>query len=452
MALNLSRNTQVFFSTNNNYTTGTGFTSANTQELQVMDGYSLTQNTDAQTIQISEAGVAPVRGQRSFNTALQPVDWEITTYIRPRKASNIVKADESVLWNALAGAQAIGIAKPVASAALATTVITYTSTAHGFLVGDYVVVAGYTGASEVQYNGMFYVNATAANTFSVDCLDVRNSFSDLTGGTATPTVTTAVGLATATKASWGEATGFSMAAFSGSNVHQLQSFTLIFKIDNTFYRVQNAAIDNATIDFGIDQIAQVKWAGKGTLVTELTGSELTTSTAYANAATSANFITNKLSTLTFKAGIRGTGTTYSLPITGGNINIQNNLSYLTPALLGIVNTPIGYFTGTRAISGALTAYLRTGSGFAADLLNTLLTNASTATEPKYKIQVELGGSTNATKIEFEMNGAFLQIPTVDVQDVVQTNINFTAEGFSEGANAVYDLERKNELFVKYYSA
>lgn len=443
MALNLSRNTKVYFSTN---TAATGFTAANTQELQVMDGYTLTQNTDAQTIQLNESGAAPSRGQRSFNTALQPVEWEISTYIRPRKATNITTADEKVLWNALAGAQAMGTIKPITSAARSTTIVTYTCTAHGFVAGDYVVVAGYT-AGEAEWNGHFKVATSAsANTFTVDFADTANDFPQ-------PVATTAVQTAAAaTKGQWGESTAFAMNAFAASNVHQLQAFTLIFKIDNTYYRVQNAAIDNATIDFGIDQIAMVKWAGKGTLLTELTGTGTTEiATSATTAVTTANFITNKLSTLTFKAGIKGTGSSYSIPITGGQLTIANNLNYLTPELLGTVNTPIAYFTGTRAISGSLNAYLRTGTLESGGLLASLLANAATSIEPKYQIQVELGGLANSTRVEFLMNGAMVQLPTVDVQDVVQTVINFTGQGFDDGTQN-YNIERKNELVIKYYSA
>lgn len=453
MALNLSRNTKVYFSTN---TATTGFTAANTFELQVMDGYSLNQNTDAQTIQLNEAGAAPSRGQRSFNTALQPVEWEISTYIRPRKASSIATCDERFLWNALAGAQAIGVVgtqKAITSAAKTGTTGTYTSTAHGFVVGDYVAVAGYT-AGEAEWNGHFYVMATAANTFSVDFTDVRNAMPDLNATATTgPVATTAVQTAAAaTKGQWGESTAFAMGAFAASNVHQLQAFTLIFKIDNTYYRVVSSAIDSATIDFGIDQIAQVRWAGRGTQLLELTGAGTTEiATSAVAPTTSANFITNKLSTLTFKKGIKGNSTTYSIPITGGSLTIANNLSYLTPALLGTVNTPVGYFTGTRAISGNLTAYLRTGTTEAGGVLADLLANASSSIEPKYQIQVELGGLTNSTRVDFLMNSAMLQIPAVDVQDVVSTTINFTAQGADDGTQN-YNIEKKNELFVRYYSA
>ena len=85
MALNLVRNSRVFFTSNVDSSTGvvatTGFTAANTYEIQVLDGFTFSQNTNADTVTISEAGVAPVRGQRAFNTSLAPVDFSFSNYL-----------------------------------------------------------------------------------------------------------------------------------------------------------------------------------------------------------------------------------------------------------------------------------------------------------------------------------------------------------------------------------
>jgi hypothetical protein len=69
----------------------------------------------------------------------------------------------------------------------------------------------------------------------------------------------------------------------------------------------------------------------------------------------------------------------------------------------------------------------------------------------------MGGASNATRVEFEMPGAKLQIPTVDVQDVVSTTINFKAQAhettYSGNATPVnFDLTKSNELMLRYYSA
>jgi len=115
MAVNLIRNSKVYFTTSLN-SDGTvnfaGCSASNTFELQVLDGMSFSQNTTTETITLNEAGATPSRGQRSFNTAIEPVEFSFSTYIRPNfveaGATDNLTAEESVLWNALMGANAIG--------------------------------------------------------------------------------------------------------------------------------------------------------------------------------------------------------------------------------------------------------------------------------------------------------------------------------------------------------
>ena len=116
--------------------------------------------------------------------------------------------------------------------------------------------------------------------------------------------------------------------------------------------------------------------------------------------TTAKYITNKLSTVAVTKNIGGTGagnTAYTLALTGGNITIANNINYVTPANLGVVNTPIGYFTGSRSITGTINAYLRTGATNTAGLLSDILTTSQTSAETKFKLNIAVGGSSNAVK-------------------------------------------------------
>ena len=48
---------------------------------------------------------------------------------------------------------------------------------------------------------------------------------------------------------------------------------------------------------------------------------------------------------------------YNLTLTGGNITISNNISYLVPEELGSVNVPIEHVTGGRTVNGNFTCYL-----------------------------------------------------------------------------------------------
>lgn len=368
MAVNLLRNTKVFFTTNLDsdlkVDTTTAFTAADTFEIQVLDGFSFSQNTTTETVELNEAGATPNRGQRAFNTALDPVEFSFSTYMRPKLDGTVV-CEESVLWNALAQG--------------------------------------------------------------------RDSAAAWTAGTP------------------------STLTFTGSNKHQLAAFGMIMIVDGVTYLIDNCALDQASIDFGLDALATIAWTGRGTALRQLTGvtydggtgafTGFTAGSVAEPKVTDAKFIANKLSVVSIKAGINDTTTMLALPITGGNITIANNLTYLTPANLGIVNQPVTYFTGTRAVSGSLNCYLR-GTGTSGTILNDLLTGADQEIAPAYTTKIQIGGS-SGTYVEMLMPAAMLSIPTINAEQVVSTTMNFVAHANTAGA---YDIEAANELSISYNAA
>lgn len=473
MSFNLVRNSRVFFTTNVNgfgVVQTTGLTNSNTYELQVLDGFSFSQNTQSETVTLNEGGATPVRGQRSFNTALDPVDFSFSTYLRPRLDSGMITAEEGVLWNAVAGATAIGsatltdgvfadITRGSTSASSATITLTGL-TATNLTVGQVYAVGGVTGTYADEWNTPVTVTAIdlGADTVTVDYLTAPSVAAGLT-------VTTATGFSLDTGA-WSSNAGSAIVHFGGSNKHQLQTFGMIFIVDGVSYAVDNCALDQASIDFGLEAIGMVAWTGKGTALRQLAATTVTTGatptfsgglTGTAKGkVTTAPYIANKLSTMRLISNIGGvSGTSYAIAITGGNLTVANNLTYLTPANLGTVNTPITYFTGTRAISGNVTAYLRGGSGNpTSQLLSDMLASSATDTDPKFYIQIEVGGSTNPVRLELEMNAAMLTIPTVNVEQVISTQINFTAQAHTAAyaSTSDYDIGNSNELLVRYYAA
>jgi hypothetical protein len=373
MSVNLIRNSKVYFTTNlnsNKEVATSGFTNTNTWRIEVMNGFSYSQNTTTETVTLNEAGAAPVRGQRSFNIALDPVEFSFSTYLRPAYveagASDTITAPEKVLWNAFMGAGALGS-------------------------GAWVETAGSTG-------------------------------------------------------------GTTQCTFTNSNVHQLQAFGLVIVLDNIVYYIDNCALDTATIDFGLDAIAMAAWTGRGTrLRSSETLPTLVAGTNFADIPSNAKFLANKLSTVTVKAGINGTGDTYIVPITGGSLTLSNNLTYLTPEVMGVVNQPVTYFTGTRAVSGELVAYLRssTTQKLTSELQSDILATSATAQETKFDINIEVGGVTSNHRVEFDMPAVMLSVPTVTTDQVVTTTIGFTAQG---SATNNYDITAANELVVKYFAA
>jgi hypothetical protein len=402
MAFNLIRNARVFFTTNVNsfgvVSTGS-MTSSNTFEIQVMDGLSFTQNTTTETITLNEAGTTPNRGQRNFNTALEPVDFSFSTYIRPRDidaqpsgaGSHQVSCEERHLWNAMFGYTALAAAGATAVAGQAWT----------------------DGADDAV------------------------------------------------------TTSYASVVLTNSNRNQLLQFGLIIVLDDATFVIDNCVMDTATMDFGLDTIAMVQWAGKASAIRQFDKTTLTngstTVTATAVSAsntpftgtailkdTQAAFLANKLSTVTLKAGISGSGSTYDIALTGGSVTIANNITYLTPSILGVVNQPITYFTGTRSVSGSINAYLRTGSLSATALYNALITASSTDVNPAYNLSLSVGGSSSATtRVDLLMPAVVLQIPTIATEQVISTTIGFTAQGY---ASTAFDIGSNNEIELRYFVA
>ena len=486
MALNLVRNSKVFFTTNVNSTTGVinasstqAFSNTNTYELQVLDGFTFSQNLNNESITITEAGTTPVRGQRNFNTSLAPVDFSFSTYIRPRNQTTKITAEESVLWNALLSDTAIGtpvnlgaVTGVTVSAAglvsIAGTAITGTLPT----VGDYVVLSGVSGTTPANLD-KFVNSAGQVVTSATTGITIQLVNYTATAISATTLVTAST--IKYSKFAWSESNAtYSQITTGISDRNQLQKFGMLFLVDNVLYAVDNCALNQVTIDFGIDQIATAQWTGQATVlrqfatgVTAVGGSfaggstgDVGASGAYFAKDTSAGYITNKLSTVSLTAvkpigtGIAA-GDAYTIPLTGGSITINNNITYITPNLLGVINTPVTYYTGTRAISGNLTAYLRTGTtNESGELLKDMLAETANAIEPMFALGINIGGSASTVKVVLDMPSVTIGVPTVDVQQVVSTSIAFTAQGYVPNATAssnTFDLTKAGDLLVRYYA-
>jgi len=499
---NLVRNSRVWFTTNVDPTSGAIYTSSattttNTMELTVLDGFSFSQGTQQSTIQLSEAGNTPVRGQRSFNTSLDPVDFSFSTYIRPAGSTTTVgSVEEEILWNALMCVDPLDatgtpiIVSTITRTATNVATATVTCTAVNLIPTFGSANAGVGGIANIsgmaatvtgvqQWSGPVKLlsvttqtgsGSTSVTVFVVEYLSAPVGVAATAAGV--------IGTAKLTKCAWNTQTSsvttpaYQQLTSAFSNKNQLQKFGMYFLVDNAVYSIDNCVLDSATVDFGLDGIATVAWTGKGTSLNYISGATITSpnpavfggtgigpgtaSTRVLN--TASKYITNKLSTMTLISKIMGAdttaGTAYTVPLTGGSITIANNVNYVIPANLGVVNKPIGYFTGNRSISGSVTAYLKVGTGNSADLLTAVL---GAGAETKYKVQIEIGGSSNALHVDMLMNGCVLQVPTVETGDVMSTTINFTAQGYEPGAQATvatnaYDIGQTNDLSVYYYPA
>jgi hypothetical protein len=375
-------------------------------ELPVLDGFSFSQATNSSEITLNEmesAGGVSRRGRRMFNDSLAPAEWSFSTYVRPftsagsgaeaADTSAKVHAVEEVLWAAMAGAD--------------------------------------TYNAGVYKRGTENVLTPAASTMAV--------------------------------------------SFEQSNKSTMGTFNVYFVLGNDnekVYKLKDAVVAEASVDFDIDGIATIGWSGNASEILDLTtnnsfnqasapvnaeGLEVgdvwldsddsnklyvcTNSTAGSEAFTpriseaitnTGNFIRNRLTTLTVAPtpGSEGSGSlesSYLLTLTGGSVSFSNNITFITPEELGLVNTPIGHVTGTRSISGSFTCYLSkddTSDDNSADLWEDLKGITGVVTN-SFGLTFNIGG-TSGTGLAITMPTCHIDIPTHSIEDVISLETTFNA--------------------------
>ncbi|AUG85036.1 tail protein [Vibrio phage Ceto] len=230
-----------------------------------------------------------------------------------------------------------------------------------------------------------------------------------------------------------------LVSFKDNQYHQLNTLTLFYLVDNVWYKIHDVQINQAEISMDIEGIGMTAWSGQGTKVEPLG----TTQPFDPNSADftfpddvfeTAPYIKNKLTTLFIKDN--KDDVKYDIPITGGSITINNNISYLTPNTLSRLDLPIGSFTGTFEVSGSLEAYLRNresgdSQDRAAELLNKMITDRSITNS--FQIGICLGGVypnanastvTKAPGVVIVLPTAHLSVPSTETADVLGTSIEF----------------------------
>lgn len=337
--------------------------------------------------------------------------------------------------------------------------------APGIAVNDVVTLNGLVATvGQDKLNGAAKVTALTATTIE---LELARPFT-----TATVITVPATNAVRITESAWsylgGETT---LITTMSSDSNTLQVFGLLFLVDNVMYAVDKAVLTQATVDFGLDGITSIQWTGQASAMREFDSGITYNAGVFTNGSTNflgataralpkvtdSEYLVNKLTAATLSSlvalGDITTSDTFPIALTGGSVTINNNVTYLTPALLGTVNIPATYFTGTRSITGTMNAYLRTGASTSTRdigyLLKNMLAQASSTVEPKFSLTISLGGSTG-TRVELLMPTTVIGIPAVDVQQIVSATINFTAQGYDLATNT-YDLTKANDLEIRYYA-
>jgi hypothetical protein len=467
MSLNLSRSTKLYVST-----VKTGWSTANTFEIPVLDGYSFSQDAATQEVTLSEAGEAPVRGKKIFNTALNPAAISISTYARP--FYNVThNAVERVLWEALVGSGPLNT--NTVSGATYFEADFENSNVHQLLKLQFYFVLE---------NTTYLVEDVIVNTAEVDfSIDGIASIAWSGQGTAVtekatgayPTTGEFLAIDTAAEfitnklsvMSLSKATGTTSAYWTVDFGNTLLTTNLHTLVDATIYTAEIAVDGGAAQVISIDPAATSPVLTGGTVADvineinqqldnayialvdgDLIVTSITSGASSSIAVTEpgVNDLFTTLDTTSFVAlgaqtGGTGTLKAYTVAITGGSLTIDNGVTFLTPEELGVVNTPIGSFTGARSVSGSVTCYLNTGANNSGGLLSDLVSDTSTVTQ-EFELLLKIGG--NATpRVEFDMKHTHLVIPAVSTADVLGLDISFSALG--------QDIDTTDELLVRYFA-
>ena len=358
-----SRDTKVHITPNNSSGTAT----SDVYYIPVLDGFSFSQATNVSEITLNEmassSGVSR-RTRQMFTDSYAPAEWSFSTYIRPFASSGGTRGTSGK------------------------------STDND---GEHHVV------EEVLWNALVAAdNPTGAND--------GWTYDGTTKATLAATNSNKVALNT-----------FTMEVEMGSG-----------KSGAVVYQLDKCVVNEVSIDFDIDGIATANWSGFASLVTEkLDGGTMSTATIYegTNANDTNNFIRNRLTDLTVTAadtttfpGASSNGV-YNLTLTGGNVTISNNMTYLTPETLGIINQPLGHVTGTRSISGNFTCYLNGDTGSSMDLFEDLI-EATTKITNSFDLAFGVGGGSNIPRMVINVDQAHFEVPTHSIDDIVSIETNF----------------------------
>jgi hypothetical protein len=513
--------------------------------IPVLDGFSFSQATNASEITLNEmedASGRSRRGRKMFTDSLSAAEWSFSTYVRPfisagLKSSTNGQADtsahhhavEEALWVAMAGQNRYNLNNTgkfyhgAAGGAISGLVITsQDESSPGYTVSTVTTIAVPTVGDDANDSALVAAAGASVNTDGTGAVitvttdgsgavtavgvtergtqfDTDNTItigSELIGGAAGDDN---VVLTVTSESLNSDATDMDI-NFYDSNRAALGTFNLYFVFSDRsdgrlLYKLQNAVVNEAAIDFDIDGIATINWSGMAGQIKEvatgLGAGQITAATTaptataagalwadtddsdklyistasgnsnwYANisegSTSTGNFIRNRLTNLTLApegtltTGFRGTTTfdregdgvggdkyreDYSVAITGGNVTISNNISYLTPEELGKVNQPIEHVTGTRSVTGSLTCYLASSDAAtnrSKNLFQDLVSDVNTVIN-KFAITLQVGG-TDTTKPRFEiaLPLAHLEIPSHSIEDVISLETNFHGLGSGVG--------------------
>ena len=481
MARSLARNTRLIVRTQSPaLLIPANCDTTNTFELKVLDGYSFSQDPTTEEIGVNEAGTTPVRGTLGFNTALNPVDISFSTYVRPYvnpsdldgTVGNAADCIERPIWASAMGTDtswdtsivtpAVGEIFEAQSATalqmgLGSSNNNELMTLYLYFVLEnttYVVEDFTTSTAEVDFSidGIATINWSGFGSRLNENEDVHARITD--SGDAD--------FLTVSLDNTGDYLGVPATTTATFLRNKLSTIELKDNSIETVPTLDNDAIAaggvsgqvinlTATLSAG-DQAALIGGRAHNTSATptenpyativETTASTVTVSTAEDITTWAVADVVD------YYAAAEHAGVIYNIPVTGATLTIENNMSYLTPEELAVVNLPLPGFAGSRVISGTFTAYLNTGASGTGGLLQDLLEKIEEVSN-NFELTFHMGGSSTSTpRVDFVVAHAQISVPSTSVEDIISTEITFTGKPWDTG-NDVASFEDTNELVITY---
>jgi len=348
-------------------------------ELPVLDGFSFSQATNTSEIMLNEAqstAGASRRGRSMFTDSFAPVEWSFSTYMSP---------------------------------------FTHNESESSANIGT-------TGAAHGTDNTVCEVSSCMWAMFFSETVNAG-----LTEGTSV----LQIAQGNANKATVGV---FDLYFVLGASQVSTRAYTVGTGVTNQMvYKISDCSVGEASFDFDLDGIATVNWSGSGKLISDYGDLDLEgeNDVVYEGTNNNTGFIRNRVSDLRITAAASqsdltgsGSAVTYTTTLTGGNITMSNNLTYLTPEILGLVNQPLGHVTGSKSIGGNFTCYLDSAGTTSAELYEDLV-EATTDIQNSFTLSFDIGASGTPHCI-IAMPTCHLELPTHSIDEVISMETNFHA--------------------------
>ena len=339
-------------------------------DLPVLDGFSFSQGMNTSEITLNESqstsGVSR-RGRAMFNDSFAPVEWSFSTYMMPFTSAGGTKGTSG---------KASGTDGAHCEVAEAMWAMFFGQTGNGGITSD---------TSNLD------ITQSTANKATIGVFDLYFIMG-----------------ASQAAAAYNYTTGAATA-------------------NQMIYKIADCSVGEASFDFDLDGIATVNWSGNGKLITEEATLNLSSSDALINEGISntTGFIRNRVSDLTISGDASGSSVTYGTTLTGGNITMSNNLTYLTPETLGVVNQPLGHVTGSKTIGGNFTCYLDNASSTSSAEFYEDIVEATSDIQNSFSLSFDIGAGA-APFCLITMPTCHLEVPTHSIEEVISLETNFHA--------------------------